>query len=98
MGLPVKIDSRTPGHCHRCRGPALLRIEVPDPDWPGGAARRVLVLCPQCDAGEHYADGLLAFFALYPTLALDNADEFRTLIDQWTSIAASQTPGNRADR
>jgi hypothetical protein len=89
MDLPVEIDTRTPGRCHRCGGPALLRIQVPDPDWPGDAARRVLVLCPLCNGHEPHADGLRAFFTLYPTLTVDNAGEFRTLIDQWIARDSS---------
>jgi hypothetical protein len=83
MGLPVEIDARTPGRCHRCGSRILLRVEVPDSDWPGGAARRVLTLCSRCHDGRHGADGLRAFFALYPTLTDHNVDEFRTLVNQW---------------
>lgn len=90
MGLPVEIRTRSPGRCHRCSSPALLRVEVPDPDWPGGAARRVLVLCPRCNDGDPYTDGLLAFFALHRTLALNNSDEFGALVDQWIAAPPCQ--------
>ncbi|GIL32026.1 DUF6300 family protein [Actinocatenispora comari] len=92
MGRPVEIDTRSPGRCHRCSSPALLRIEVPDPDWPGGAARRVLVLCPLCHDHDPHSDGLRAFFALHSTLTVDNADEFGALIDQWITQDSNLRP------
>lgn len=85
MSMPVRLDACPPHRCHRCGGPVELRVELPDPDWPGGAAKRVLILCRHCDQGRGSAAGLLAFLTYHPQINHDNLDEFTALLIDWLS-------------
>lgn len=75
--------------CHRCQGRLHLLLRVP-PElarWPVGSLGegtvRLVPLCPRCHSGEPSAQGLLAFFAVHPSVDDANVAEFAALVNEW---------------
>ncbi|MFY1652835.1 DUF6300 family protein [Solwaraspora sp. WMMB762] len=97
MSLPNyrSNDSRSPiivadtsSACHRCSGELYLTATVPDPDLP---CKRIIVLCPSCDAEKPAAQGLLAFMAIHGRVDESTFVQFEKLVVEW--IAASNLQG-----
>jgi hypothetical protein len=67
--------------CHRCGSNLLLTVQLPHPRIAHGL--HVQPLCQHCDVDDPIAQGLLAFFAVYPAIDEHNADTFKALVSEW---------------
>ncbi|MGI5215091.1 DUF6300 family protein [Plantactinospora sp. CA-290183] len=75
--------------CHQCEGGLYLMLRLP-PElarWPAGSlgegTNRLVPLCPWCHGDEPLAQGLLAFFAVHPSVDDANVTEFVSLVNEW---------------
>lgn len=76
----------TPLLCHRCNTELLLSTDRPHPRFTNGIYRRNL--CPQCDAADPAAHGILAFFTVHHQVTDDNVEAFKTLLHEWVNRTA----------
>lgn len=76
--------------CHRCGGELYLTATVAHPSLPG---RRVLPLCPRCDANDPAAQGILAFFAVHSVVDSDMFAQMRELVAGWVAARRARPSG-----
>lgn len=78
--------------CHRCLGPLVLTARVPygfhRADGLAVSGLRGISLCASCDSDDPAAQGILAYFAVNPTVVDDVA--FAVLVDEWACRIADR--------
>lgn len=86
MECQVQVSDAQP--CHRCGGELYLTINMPHAgicntrgERTGG--RRVVGLCPRCDAQDPTSQPLLAYFAIHGGVELEDTEEFVRMLDDW---------------
>ncbi|MFJ1542311.1 DUF6300 family protein [Micromonospora chalcea] len=72
--------------CHRCGTELLLSSDRPHPRFANAIYRRNL--CPQCDAADPAAHGILAFFTVHRQVTDDNIEVFGKLLREWIERTA----------
>lgn len=81
-----EIRRGDPPPCGRCGGAVLLTVQVPYAmPLPGGGeseGRRTVALCPNCDAHDPAATGVLAFFTVHPEINADTLSDV-VVIREW---------------
>ena len=78
--------------CLLCGSELLLSVDRPHPRFTHAIYRRNL--CPECDAADPAAQGILAFFAVNPVVTEENVDAFERLLQEWwtrTSVPPTVT-------
>jgi hypothetical protein len=76
--IRLHVTSRLP--CRRCGWDLYLMVDAPHPDLPG---RRILALCPMCDASKPEAQQLLDFFEHYGQAPAQMSVVLVRLVDEW---------------
>lgn len=92
----VEISRARPRPCHRCGDLLLISAQVPH-SWTRTEGTtveglRTVGLCPSCDRGDPDAQGVLAFFALNPTITDDTVSSAAALIEEWAHRVAQRPP------
>ena len=100
----IHVETTHVPPCGRCGAEPYLQVSIPH-QWqlsngistPG---RRIIRLCPQCDANWPPAHGLIAYLALHNGHVVDHtAHEFANLLREWlTNLPPTDTPAHTIEQ